>query len=348
MTQRSPVSGAKKSEGQKSVFDSFTHKYALSKTLRFELVPQGKTSESLKVVFEEDKKVEENYYRTKTKLDELHRLFVQEAFAKARVDALNLVSFVNAYIPLIGVSKKTQTKEQKSTYGKEKKLLLHEIAGLFDDMGDEWRARHEGIESIGRRGKQKKIKFTSVGHKILTDEAVLNVLMGTFPQDAEVFSTFFDFFTYFGKFNETRENFYKSDGTSTAVATRVVENLEKFLRNKYIVESEYKKVKSDIGLTDAEFSELTDVEKYRSSFLQAGIDTYNAVLGGSTELEQSVNKKVNEYRQKTTKKITFLAKLHNQILSEKDAFEMLVINDDSQLWERLKVFAEENVAYCTK
>ncbi|MBI5004312.1 type V CRISPR-associated protein Cas12a/Cpf1 [Candidatus Kaiserbacteria bacterium] len=348
MTQRSPVSGGKNPEGQKSVFDSFTHKYALSKTLRFELVPQGKTSESLKAVFEEDKKVEENYQKTKVRLDQLHRLFVQASFTESKVSALKLASFVRAYNALIGVAKKTQTKEQKSAYEKERKALLYEVAGLFDEMGDEWKAQYEEIESVGRTGKQKKIKFSSTGCKILTDEAVLNILMDKFAEDTQVFSTFFGFFTYFGKFNETRENFYKSDGTSTAVATRVVENLEKFLRNKHIVESEYKKVKTAIGLTDSEILALTDVEAYHRCFLQAGIDVYNTVLGGSTELEQSVNKKVNEYRQKTGNKISFLAKLHNQILSEKDVFEMLVIKGDAQLWEKLKVFSEENVAYCTK
>lgn len=345
MTQRSPVS---KSKGRESVFDSFTHKYALSKTLRFELVPQGKTQESLRSVFEEDKKVEENYRKTKLRLDQLHRLFVQEAFTESKVGALKIAGFAHAYSALIGVPKRVQTKEQKSLYEKEKKGFVREIAGLFDEMGDEWKAKYEEMESIGRTGKQKKIKFSSTGHKILTDEAVLNILMDKFPEDTEVFSTFFGFFTYFGKFNETRENFYKSDSTSTAAATRVVENLEKFLRNKYIIELEYKKVMSEIGLTDAEFLALTDIENYRHCFLQPGIDAYNAILGGGIELEQSVNKKINEYRQKTGHKISFLAKLHNQILSEQEIKEMVVIENDAQLVERLKTLAEENVAYCAK
>ncbi len=335
-------------QNEDDFFSQFTHRYALSKTLRFELVPQGETKRSLKAVFEEDKRVEENYLKAKVRFDELHRIFVAEALTSDRVNGIDLNKFANAYSSLIATAKKDQTKEQKSLCAKEKKVLLRGIVGLFDTMGNEWKTKYEGMDVVGRTGKQKKIKFLSKGHEMLTDEAVLNILIAQFPDETEVFSAFFGFFTYFGRFNETRENFYKSDGTSTAVATRVVENLEKFLRNKRIVESEYGKVKSETGFTDIEFAGLTEVEKYRNCFLQTGIDAYNAVLGGSTELEHSVNKKVNEYRQKTGNKISFLAKLHNQILSDKDVFEMLVIKDDVQLVERLKVFAVENEAYCAK
>ncbi len=347
-TQKSPVSAevSDKNSENRCVFDAFTRKYALSKTLRFELVPQGKTAENLENVFEEDKKIEANYQKAKVRFDELHRVFVREALAPNRVCTLDLSDFTRAYEAILGVPKKLQSAEQKDAYAKARKKLMVEIVKLFDATGDEWKKKYEQIESTGRNGKQKKIKFSSSGYEILTDEAVLNILIDRFPEDADVFSTFFGFFTYFTRFNATRENFYKSDGTSTAVATRAVENLEKFLRNKHIVESEYGKKRDQIGLTDNEIAGLTNVEKYKTLFLQNGIDAYNAILGGSTELEHSVNKKINEYRQKTGEKISFLAKLHNQILSEKEAREMLVVESDAQLLEKLKDFSEKNVAYC--
>lgn len=330
------------------LFTNFTNRYALSKTLRFELVPQGKTSQFVKPVFEEDTKIEENYRKTKGYLDALHREFVRQAFASIRVEKLKLNTFASAYTTLLTVNKKAQTKNQKSAYEKAKVVLLREIVELFDATGDDWKKQYELKDSVGRSGKEKKITFTSTGYKILTDEAVLNILMDVYPKEKETFISFFGFFTYFGKFNETRENFYKSDGTSTAVATRVIENFEKFLRNKRIVETEYKKEKNNIGLTDSEIISLIDIDQYKDCFLQAGIDAYNEILGGHSEIDQSVNKKVNEYRQKTGNKISFLAKLHNQILSEKEVHEMLVIEDDVQLHQKLKAFAETNKEYCKK
>lgn len=331
-----------------SIFDKFTSRYALSKTLRFELKPVGKTSESLKSVFVEDKIIDQNYKTIKLRLDELHRQFVIESLHKSCVTNINLADYAKAYIDLLRVAKKEQSKEQKTACVRLRKNILNDIVALFDSMGNEWKQNYEQKTSTGRSGKQKQIKFSSTGYKILTDEAVLNILIDIHknnPDDVKMFEKFFGFFTYFGKFNQTRENLYKADGTSTAIATRVIENFEKFLRNKHIVETEYLSQLKEIGITDEEVSALTDIEKYKACFLQSGIDAYNSVLEGESEIDQSVNKKVNEYRQKTWKKVNFLAKLHNQILSEKEVTEMLVIESDSQLRDRLQVFVTENDRY---
>ncbi len=62
-----------------SVFDQFTNKYSLSKTLRFELKPVGKTQEMLKEnnVFDIDRAIREKYIKTKPFFDRLHREFIQ-------------------------------------------------------------------------------------------------------------------------------------------------------------------------------------------------------------------------------------------------------------------------------
>lgn len=331
----------------KSVFNQFIGKYQLSKTLRFELKPVGNTGKLLEGnnIFSQDKRLAEQYEKAKPYFDELHRMFVKESFSKEKLKSLRTNSFADAYETILATAKKALTNEQKKQYADERKILLKEICRLLEETGNDWKNQYSDRETIGKNGKKKKIKFSSTGYKILTDEAVLHILMDNFPGESEIFSPFLGFFTYFYKFNETRENFYKDDGAGTAVATRAVENLERFLRNKHIVENEYGHRKKEIGLTDDEISVLTDIERYKNRFLQASIDEYNAIIGGRSETEKSVNKKVNEYRQKTGNKIPFLAKLHKQILGEKDKKEIVSIEDEKSLLEQLQSFSLESEKY---
>ncbi len=66
---------------QNSVFQDFTRKYALSKTLRFRLIPTPKTEELLKQnrIVPKDKEIYEAYLGVKTLFDELHRDFIKES-----------------------------------------------------------------------------------------------------------------------------------------------------------------------------------------------------------------------------------------------------------------------------
>ena len=66
---------------KKNNFENFTNLYPLSKTLRFELKPVGRTEELLKLnkVFKTDKIIKEKYEATKPYFDRLHREFAKEA-----------------------------------------------------------------------------------------------------------------------------------------------------------------------------------------------------------------------------------------------------------------------------
>jgi len=81
-----------------SIFKDFTKQFSLSKTLRFELKPVGKTEEWIKkhgIISVEEGKLEgkdakraEHYKYVKLLLDKMHRLFIEEAFAKIEKDEL--------------------------------------------------------------------------------------------------------------------------------------------------------------------------------------------------------------------------------------------------------------------
>ena len=75
-----------------SIFDSFTNQYSVSKTLRFELKPEGKTKELIRQIKEErdfdsplaplileDEQKAEAYKKAKKIIDDYHRDFIKEA-----------------------------------------------------------------------------------------------------------------------------------------------------------------------------------------------------------------------------------------------------------------------------
>ena len=90
-----------------SIFDSFTNKYSLSKTLRFELKPVGKEvdivdkksgeihkgtmTEKLLIenkVFKKDETIDNSYHQAKFYFDLLHQRFIDSALSKSNVQKL--------------------------------------------------------------------------------------------------------------------------------------------------------------------------------------------------------------------------------------------------------------------
>lgn len=65
----------------KELLDGFTKKYQLSKTLRFELIPQGKTREHIEIkgLLQCDEQRAESYKKVKKIIDEYHKDFIEKA-----------------------------------------------------------------------------------------------------------------------------------------------------------------------------------------------------------------------------------------------------------------------------
>lgn len=80
-----------------SIFNQFTNKYSLSKTLRFELKPVGKTKELLEKnnVFNKDKTIEASYNQAKPYFDKLHQEFINEALAPEKVSEIDFTGFAD-------------------------------------------------------------------------------------------------------------------------------------------------------------------------------------------------------------------------------------------------------------
>lgn len=336
------------SKNRPSVFDGFTRKYELSKTLRFELRPVGKTREMLEEsgVFEKDRVIKEKYEKTKPYFDRMHREFVQDALSDVAL------SNVGGYAELVSEWRKdTKNAALKKKLVDAEKSLRKEVVAFFDEAAKVWAERYASA------------KIKKAGIDFLFEEGIFRVLKERYGNendafvqddagnDISIFEQWKGFVGYFKKFHETRKNFYKDDGTASAIATRIVDqNLKRFCDNMDVFEQlkervDFSEVESDFGVS---LEEVFSPRFYDTCLLQAGIDRYNAILGGDSadQNKKGVNQYINKYRQDHKgERLPFLKPLDKQILSEKESFLAGIENDEELMMvlEKFKKDAAERV-----
>ncbi|PIW96672.1 hypothetical protein COZ82_03725 [Candidatus Kaiserbacteria bacterium CG_4_8_14_3_um_filter_38_9] len=332
-----------------TTFAEFTNQYSLSKTLRFELKPVGNTQKMLEDfgIIEKDEIIAQKYKITKKYFDKLHRTFVEEALFGKKIEGLD------NYFELYRNWKKDKKANQKDLQNKETELRKN-IVTLFNKMAKTWSQKetfkglkNNNIEILFEEAVFKsvlKVLYGDEDESFLRDKVSGEFLLDKDGNKISVFDSWKGFTGYFTKFNETRKNFYKDDGTATAHATRIIDqNLKRFCENIIIFES----IKDKLDLSEVEnvfdisLVDIFSVTNYGDCFLQAGIDSYNTVLGGETlpngEKKKGLNELINLYKQQTREKLPFFKSLDKQILSEKDKFTD-EIEDAGALKEVLTVF----------
>ncbi|QCX53984.1 hypothetical protein FGE20_09690 [Elizabethkingia sp. JS20170427COW] len=106
----------------------FTNLYQLSKTLRFELIPQGKTLEIInkKGLINDDKRRAESYQKMKKTIDEFHKYFIDMALSNVSLSLLD--EFHNLYFASIERKKEDSYKKKLE---KVQASLRKEIAEGF-------------------------------------------------------------------------------------------------------------------------------------------------------------------------------------------------------------------------
>lgn len=393
---------------QQSVFDEFTKKYQLSKTLRFELKPVGKTADFLKInkVFEKDKTINNSYNQAKFYFDTLHQNFINAALAPEKAKDLpfsELADFLEEKNKNLSVKKRElkETRDNKNeakiqTIQKEindieksidegKKKIYKIIRGLFDDLAEQWKKDYKDkvLEN------EKKIKFSKAdikqsGVKFLTSAGILQILKHEFPKIKEkefkkrgwlslyikeeenpeknryIFDSFDKFSGYLSKFQQTRDNLYANDGTSTAVATRIVSNFEIFLANKKTFDEKYKKNHREVGFNDIH---IFKINNYHTCLLQKNIDglddgennenSYNKIIGRTNQrIKEYHNQKESEAKRnkdKNSKKSEYplFKPLGKQILGKVEKEKQLIEKtetktEEEMFFERFKKFIDIN------
>lgn len=308
---------AEMSEKSWAIVDNFIGIYPVSKTLRFELKPIGKTQEYVKEhgIFDDDFKRAEDYKAVKKIIDRYHKHFINEAL------------------------KGTQLQGLDEYYG------LYEIAKRNDNEEKQFKSIQQSLcKQIAERFTSHK-QYKNLFGKELIKDILIEYTQGT-TEEQELIRGFSDFTTYFTGFNQNRQNMYSYEDKSTAISYRIIhQNLPKYIDNirvfsiiqkTSIVENfpellQNVKVKADIDSVDEYFT----VEGFNRVLSQSGIDTYNTILGGYSIDEKTkikgLNEYINLYNQKNKEKLPKFKLLFKQILSDRENISFIPEQFDSDL-----------------
>ena len=295
-----------------------TGQYSLSKTLRFELKPIGKTLEHIeqKGLLTQDEQRAEEYELMKGIIDRYHKAFITMCLRNCKIKVNNTddeLDSLEEYSSLLSKSKRDADDEDKLE--KIKENLRKQIVNAF-----------KSGNTYGDLFKKELIK----NHlpDFVTDE-----------EEKQVVAHFCNFTTYFTGFHDNRKNMYSDEAKSTAIAYRLIhENFPRFFDNlrsfAKISESEvanrFPEIESafSLYLNVEHIADMFHVDYFPVVLTQEQIDVYNNIIGGKTEEDgtkiQGINEYINLYNQHHPDvKLPFLKPLYKMILSDKVALSWL-------------------------
>lgn len=341
---------------------SFTKQYQVQKTLRFELVPQGKTQENINVkgFINDDKQRNENYQKVKTVIDNLHKEFIEGTLNEAYCDWNMLATAIKNY-------RKDRCDANKKNLLKTQEAARKEIIAWF-----------EGKKGSSEFKNRQKNFYSKLFKKELFSEILRSDALGFDEETNTAIESFDKFTTYFAGFHENRKNIYSAEEKSTSVAHRVVnENFPKFLSNceafavlekvcpNVLAEAE-QELRSQEAFTDLILSDVFKINAYNKYLSQSGIDFYNQIIGGvsgeeGTRKIRGVNEVVNNAIQQNNdlkvalrnKQFT-MVQLFKQILSDRSTLSFIgeQFANDQEVIDAIKqfndVFTENKVLSASK
>lgn len=293
--------------------EQFTNQYPIAKTLRFSLIPVGKTEENFntKMLLETDKQRAEDYSKVKKIIDRYHKAYIDNVLS-----SINYVEGLPEYVSLYYKSGKDE-KETERMEELEASMRKFIAKALTAD---------------------KRYKDLSSAKSMIED-----ILPGFVEEDEkEIVSRFHNFSTYFNGFFTNRKNMYSEEAQTTAVSYRCInDNLPKFLDNC----RSFEKIKASLSSDKIEeLNELTlsfcgkymtdvfSVDYFPYVLSQTGIELYNGIIGGYTCKDgtkvQGLNEVINLYNQQVakgdkSKRLPAMKSLYKQILSDRDTVSFL-------------------------
>lgn len=293
--------------------------YSLSKTLRFELKPIGKTLDHIerKGLIAQDEQRAEEYEKVKDIIDRYHKSFVKWCLSGVRLklESTSNLDSLEEYVAIASKSKKDEADERN----------LAEVR---------FNLRKQIVSSF-----KEKDAFADLFKKELILKQLPDFV--TDAEERQMVENFSKFTTYFNGFHENRKNMYSDEEKSTAIAYRLIhENLPMFLDNlksfAKIAESEVAEYFADIEDAFSEYlnvehiSDIFRLDYFTESLTQEQIEVYNNILGGRTEEDgtkiQGLNEYVNLYNQQhkdKSQRLPLLKPLYKMILSDRVAISWL-------------------------
>lgn len=293
--------------------EQFTNLYQVSKTLRFELIPDERTKSILEHsdLIAQDEHRADSYKAVKKIIDRYHKAYIESVLVSLKLPNDELERLHELY-----------SKSQKNDADKK----------ALDDVQNKLRKQIANALT-------KDDRYSRIFKKELIREDILSFVT---PDERALIEEFRDFTTYFTGFYENRKNMYSAEAQSTAIAYRLIhENLPKFFDNMATfakianspVANSFPQLYQEMAeyLNVRELGDMFRLDYYTELLTQSQIDVYNAVIGGRTVEDgnkkiQGINEYVNLYNQQQATRETRLPKLKplfKQILSDREAISWL-------------------------
>lgn len=327
---------------EKSMWDELTNVYSVSKTLRFELKPIGRTLENIKStkengfnLIEEDKQRDKDFLEVKKIIDKYLSYFIER----------NLDGSKN-------IIEEHQIKEIQEVYEKLKK----------DTTNDELKKKYASLQSNLRKEIFNQIKTKGYYNDFFSKDFIKKILLDYYKENEykyNLLKKFERWNTYFTGFYENRKNIFTDKDISTSLTFRIInDNLPKFLDNV----SKFNEIKEKLPILkiEEEFKEYLEgmplnvffsLYNFKNCLNQKGIDIYNLLIGGRSPDGEKKIKGLNEYinelaqeseNPKLIRKLKLMP-LYKQILSEKNSSSFIFekIYDDRELIEKINNYNQE-------
>lgn len=312
----------------------FTGLYPLSKTLRFELKPIGKTLEYIEKngLLDRDKHRANSYVKVKKIIDRYHKQFIEDSLSDSEFEL------------------KYENKGKKDSL--EEYFYCYKLKNRDDRQKDFDEIQKNLRKQIASQLKKHE-RFKRIDKKELIKEDLWEFVDDV--NERNLIDEFKDFTTYFTGFHENRQNMYSDEAKSTAIAYRLIhENLPKFIDNISVFERVaatdiadcFAQIYSDFEeyLNVNNISEIFRLDYYTEILTQTQIDVYNLIIGGRSEGDvkiKGLNEYINLYNQQQKDKSQRLPKLKplfKQILSDRNAISWLPdsFENDNDLLEKLE------------
>lgn len=306
--------------------EQFTNLYPVSKTLRFELKPLGRTKEHIEQggILQRDEQRAEDYKKVKQFIDEYHKQFI-----KQRLWCFQL--------PMSNEGHHDSLEEYQALYELPKRTEVQEAE--FTEVKDNLR------NIIAKRLTEKGSAYDRLFKKELIREDLIEFLES--ETDKNIVRQFEDFTTYFNGFYENRANMYSAEEKSTAIAYRLIhQNLPKFMDNMKafakIAQTPVSEHFSDIYdgwkeyLNVERIEDIFRLEYFSETLTQPHIEVYNYIIGKRILDDGSEVKGINEYvnlynqqQKDKSQRLPLLVPLYKQILSDREKLSWLAEEFDS-------------------
>ena len=261
-------------------FDEFVNMHKTEKTLKFKLLPQGKTLDFMKEEIEHDHERAEAYPIVKELIDNVYREIIEKA-----------LNYKNIEDAIEDVKKEKSLKKREKNLKKLKKLWFEDLVGAFSVKNS------NEVEKLSKDIREVLNMIINKDHrmKMIKGKKIIDLISGNYQLNADeknALLKFKKFTTYFTGFHKNRENVFDTGGKATSIYTRIVnENFPLFMsgidivkkiltKNAEILTKAKERLRADDRINKENLeNDYLKVENYIKFLTQNGIENFNTVVG---------------------------------------------------------------------